>query len=115
MLILVALALLLMLPLSGAGTPALAGGPDYALAHRPDVVFPGGRVHRSPYPVSRRAAAVWHSDACFMDCAGQAAWRYEACLSSHGAEACRDRLDADDRICLQACRTRGGPLLNLTD
>ena len=89
---------------------------EYSLANRPVVAFPGsGGKHISPYPMSKRAAAVWTSDACWRDCTGQSAWRFESCLRDFGPEACRDRLDADDRICLRFCRTKGGPLLNITD
>jgi hypothetical protein len=97
-------------------TPAAAGnGFGYSLEHRPDVVFPGKRVHRSPYPMSRQAASVWHSDFCFKDCTGQSAWRFEACIASAHPEDCRVQLDAADRMCLRTCRPRGGPLLNIAD
>jgi hypothetical protein len=100
--------------------PALAGGApfgsgDYRMEHRPDLKFPGGKVHRSPYPMSQRSASVWLSDACFRTCTGKAGWRFEACRPAGGPEACRASLDAEDRACLHACRTRGGPLLNIAD
>ena len=101
--------------LAGLIGPALAGG-GYTLENRALLVFPGSGAERiSPYPMSKRAASVWHSDSCFRDCTGQSAWRFEYCIRELGPEACRVRLDADDRICLRTCRTRGGPLLNITD
>jgi hypothetical protein len=95
--------------------PALAGA-GYTLENRAVIVFPGtGHERVSPYPMSKRAASVWHSDGCFRNCSGQSAWRFEYCIRELGPEVCRIRLDADDRICLRTCRTKGGPLLNITD
>jgi hypothetical protein len=105
-----------LLIVAGIAGPAAAGG--YSLANRPSVAFPapyGGAVHVSPYPMSKRAASVWASDSCWRDCTGQAAWRFESCIGKLGPQACRSELDADDRACLRWCRTRGGPLLNITD
>jgi hypothetical protein len=99
--------------LSGLAGPAAAGG--YSLDNRPLVVFPNKSIHVSPYPMSKRAASVWESDFCWRDCTGQSAWRFETCAAGHGPEFCRAELDAADRACLRACRTRGGPLLNVTD
>ena len=96
--------------------PAQAG--DYSYANRPQVVFPsprGDRVHVSPFPMSSRAAAVWASDTCWRDCTNAAAWRFARCIADHAADACRTAMDADDRACLRACRSRGGPYLNITD
>ena len=87
----------------------------YRLENRPDVVFPGKRVHISPYPFSKRAASVWESDFCWRTCTGQTAWRFEACQIAHGLEACRFPHDADNRACLRACRLRGGPWVNLAN
>jgi hypothetical protein len=98
-------------------SPAIAGE-DYSYANRPPVVFPGpkgGVAHVSPFPMSKRSAAVWASDACWRDCTSQAAWRFQTCFGMQGADACRVQLDADDRACLRQCRTRGGPVLNITD
>ena len=94
---------------------------SYKLEHRPAVVFPpppkDGSVHMSPYPASKRAAAVWESDFCWKKCTGETAWRHEACVHEigreFGIEACRFRLDADNRVCLRSCRTRGDPMINL--
>jgi hypothetical protein len=83
------------------------------LENRPKVVFPHKRVHMSPYPMSKRHASLWISDHCWRACTGETAYRYEACSLTHGLEACRFPLDADNRTCLRACRTRGGPMLNL--
>jgi hypothetical protein len=94
---------------------------SYKMENRPTVVFPpppkGGSVHMSPYPASKRAAAVWESDFCWRKCTGETSWRYDACVhelgKATGFEACRFHLDADNRVCLRACRTRGGPMVNL--
>jgi hypothetical protein len=90
---------------------------SYKMEHRAVVVFPPppkqGSVHISPYPMSKRAAAVWESDFCWKECTGQTGWRFQACVPELGPEACRFRLDADNRVCLRSCRTRGGPMLNL--
>lgn len=88
---------------------------SYRMENRPDVVFPGNRVHVSPYPMSKRAASVWTSDACWRTCTAETSFRYELCSGRNGLEACRYPLDADNRACLRACRTRGGPMLNLAD
>lgn len=103
-----------------AALSAPAAASDYLLANRPEVVFPARRgeiVRMSPYPMSERAAAVWHSDACWKSCTGTAGWRLVSCLHTPGRDqdTCRAALDADDRACLRTCRTRGGPILNITD
>jgi hypothetical protein len=92
--------------------PALAG--DYSWERRPQVVFPGpqrGIVHVSPYPASKRTAAVWASDACWRDCNASCTWKFEACVSRTDADLCRPYLDSCDRACQRACRTTSGPLL----
>jgi hypothetical protein len=88
---------------------------SYKMENRPDVVFPGNRVHTSPYPMSKRSASIWVSDFCWKDCTGQSGWKFQACAHVDNPEACRFQLDADNRTCLRACRTRGGPMLNLAD
>lgn len=93
----------------------------YKMENRPTVVFPPPPKHGtpriSPYPASKRAAAVWESDFCWKQCTGETSWRYEACVHELGREvgieACRFRLDTDNRVCLRSCRTRGGPMVNL--
>ena len=75
--------LLAVMTLLMAGLIGPATANDYSLANRPELVFPGpkgGTVHVSPYPMSKRAASVWISDACWRDCEGQCAWSNEACL-----------------------------------
>ena len=104
--------------LAGLTVPAMAG--DYTLGNRPQVVFPGttgASVHVSPYPMSRRSAEVWGSDACWRSCTSHGAWRLETCLTTTGMDqnACRAALDSDDRACLRTCRTNAGPLLNITN
>src|SRR5262245_29397664 len=99
-----------------AGLVAPAAAHDYSYANRPQVIFPaprGGSVHVSPFPMSKRALAVWKSDACWRDCTSDAAWRFERCFGPFGPEVCRAGMDADDRACLRACRLRGGPYLNI--
>lgn len=109
-------AILAAVLLSLAGLSGVAhAGHEYSMDQRPVVVFPGGKKHVSPYPMGKRAAAVWASDFCWKDCTGQSAWRFESCIRRAHPEVCRVHLDADDRICLRACRSRGGPLLNITD
>jgi len=88
---------------------------SYRLENRPDIVFPGNRVHVSPYPMSKRSASVWLSDACWRGCTAETTFRFEICSAERGFEACRYPLDADNRACLRACRTRGGPMVNLAD
>ncbi len=106
----------LVLFLVGFVLPAAAG--EYSYENRPTVVYPtpnGGNAHISPFPMSKRAAAVWASDACWSDCTGRCAWRMEACVATANADQCRPRLQACDLACQKQCRTRGGPLLNITD
>ena len=94
---------------------------SYKPEHRPTVVFPpppkDGGVHVSPYPASKRGASVWESDFCWRKCTNETSWRYDACVHELGRgvglEACRFRLDADNKVCLRSCRTRGGPMVNL--
>jgi hypothetical protein len=95
------------------GAAARAG--EYALANRPEVSFKGGPVHVSPYPMSKRAAAVWASDTCWRDCTAACNWEMKSCLRADDADACRPQIDACDRACQRSCRTRGGPLLGFTD
>jgi hypothetical protein len=86
---------------------------SYKMENRPKVVFPGNRVHRSPYPASKFAAAVWTDDFCWRTCTGASGWRFQDCWRVKGPEVCRDNLDFDNRYCLRTCRSRGGPLLPL--
>ena len=110
--------------LAGQGAPqadpfALFNVNAYRPENRPVLVFPPppreGRVRISPYPMSKRAASVWVSDFCWKDCTGETGWRFQDCGAVHGLEACRPALNADNRACLRACRTRGGPLVNLAN
>jgi hypothetical protein len=106
----------LLLMMVCLAAPAAAG--DYSYANRPHVVFHGprgGSVHVSPFPMSKRSAAIWTSDACWRACTSAAAWRFARCTGIHGAEACRAVMDSDDRACLRSCRTRGGPYVNVTE
>jgi hypothetical protein len=108
----------LLLLVFGLIAPATAG--EYSLANRPEVSFKGGPTHVSPYPQSKRAAAVWAADTCWNDCKSSCAWKMEACVSSTDADACRPQLDACDRSCQRSCRSwssgpLGGPLQGLAD
>ncbi len=96
-----------------AGSDTLLRFESYKMEHRPKVVFPGKRVHVSPYPASKFAAAVWSDDYCWRTCTGQSGWRYQDCWRVNGPEACRQDLDANNRFCQRTCRSRGGPLLPL--
>ena len=92
--------------------PATAG--DYTLENRPQIVFSGrggDKSHISPYPMSRRAAAIWTSDACWRACGAGCAGQFNTCGRANGAEACRTVLDRCDRACVFQCRNGGGPLL----
>jgi hypothetical protein len=95
--------------------PPPAGAGEYSYAHRPKVTIKGGGTHVSPYPMGKRAAAIWHADACWRDCTSDCNWRMETCLGAADADACRPHLDACDRACLRACRSRGGPLVGFID
>jgi len=104
----------LALSLSGFIAPASAG--DYSLENRPQLVFKGGIAHVSPYPMSRRSASVWGSDACWRDCSASCAWAMESCVRAEGSDACVPRLDACDRACQRSCRDpASGPLLGFID
>ncbi|HWL31295.1 MAG TPA: hypothetical protein VNQ50_04105 [Xanthobacteraceae bacterium] len=104
----------LVLSVSGFVVPASAG--DYTLENRPQVVFKGGIAHVSPYPMSRRSASIWSSDACWRDCSASCTWAMESCVRAEGADACVPRLDACDRSCQRACRDpSSGPLLGFID
>jgi len=106
-------ALLILLVMVMAG-PAAAG--DYALENRPDVVFKGGVVHKTPYPQGQRSTSVWVSDACWRDCSRSCTWKMEYCVRFGDADACRPHLDACDRSCQRSCRSPwSGPLLGFLD
>jgi hypothetical protein len=90
---------------------------EYSYANRRPVVFPGphgGRVHISPFPMGKRVASVWASDACWRDCSSDGAWQLAVCLKSANADQCRAQLDNRDLACLRQCRVSGGPFLNIT-
>jgi hypothetical protein len=106
------MALALLAP--GLVAPASAG--DYALENRPQVVFRGGTAHVSPYPMSRRSASIWGSDACWRDCSASCTWAMESCVRAEGADACVPRLNSCDRACQSTCRDpSSGPLLGFID
>jgi hypothetical protein len=64
-----------------------------------------------PFPLSERAASVWASGACWIDCGSYTAWNLAACLERDTQRHCLKRADAADRYCQRECRTSGGPLL----
>jgi hypothetical protein len=104
----------LMVLVLGLAAPASAGG--YTMENRPAVVFKGGIVHQSPYPQSKRSAAIWANDACWRDCKTSCTWKMEACVSSSDPDACRPHLDACDRSCQRSCRSFSArPLLDFVD
>ena len=104
----------LLLLILGLVAPAAAGG--YTMENRPEVVFKGGVVHQSPYPQSRRAAAVWANDACWRECKASCTWKMEYCVRSSDADACRPELDACDRSCQRSCRSFSArPVLDFFD
>jgi hypothetical protein len=106
--------LVLALLLGVIAAPAAAGD-STSFAHRPEVSFKGGPPHVSPYPASKRSAAVWAADACWRDCKTDCTWRMEYCVRFDDADACRPKLDACDRACQRSCRTRGGPFAAFFD
>jgi hypothetical protein len=106
----------LMLLFAGLVLPAAAD--DYSYANRPLVAFPhprGDVIHVSPFPMSKRAAAVWAADSCWRECTTLCGQRMTACVNFRDADACRPHLQACDLTCQKQCRTRGGPALNITN
>ncbi len=104
----------LVLALIAGALASLAACSDYRLENRPEIVFSGrggDRGHVSPYPMSRPAADIWKSDACWRRCEARCAAEFDECAADHGAEACRTALDACSRACLADCRLSGGPLV----
>lgn len=100
-------ALIVAVPLS------LAACNDYGLENRPAILFSGRggeRVHVTPYPMSRPAADIWKSDACWRACEARCAAEFDNCAAG-GAQACRSELDRCSRACVADCRLSGGPLL----
>ncbi|HWP27332.1 MAG TPA: hypothetical protein VNL39_13405 [Xanthobacteraceae bacterium] len=92
----------------------LAGCSDYKLENRPEIMFygrGGERVHVSPYPMSRPAADIWKSDACWRRCEVRCAAAFDHCAEGGDVEACRSELDGCSRSCVANCRRSGGPLV----
>jgi hypothetical protein len=116
---LLAMLLTLALAAPAAAFDRLFDHNEYKLKNRPDVIFlpgpRGGSVHVSPFPMSKRAASIWKSDACFRDCTGQCTFGYTDCIRSVGEDRCRPQMDTCARTCQAECRRRGGPVLELTD
>ena len=111
--------LVVLLLAAGFGSGAQAD-PDsllsfrsYQMEHRAKVVFPGKRVHVSPYPMSKQAAAVWGDDYCWRTCTGESGWQFQDCWRTKGPEVCRQLSEANNRFCQRTCRSRGGPWLAL--
>ena len=111
--------LVVLLLAAGFGSGAQAD-PDsllsfrsYQMEHRAKVVFPGKRVHVSPYPMSKQAAAVWGDDYCWRTCTGESGWQFQDCWRTKGPEVCRQLSEVNNRFCQRTCRSRGGPWLAL--
>jgi hypothetical protein len=105
-------AVLLML----LGLVASAAANDYTLENRPDVVFKGNILHKTPYPQGKRSTSVWASDACWRDCKSACTWKMEYCVRSNSADECRPHLDSCDRTCQRECRGPwSGPILGFMD
>ena len=66
-----------------------------------------------PFPRSKRAEAIWASDACWSDCGAYCAWGLAGCLKEDAQGRCLKYTDKCDRYCQRECRTRGGPLLSI--
>ena len=66
-----------------------------------------------PFPRSKRAEAVWASDACWSDCGSYCTWGLAGCLKEDSQGRCLKFTDKCDRYCQRQCRTRGGPLLSV--
>jgi hypothetical protein len=66
-------------------------------------------------PRSREAQAVWTADACWRGCTQQCNWDFQARLPFERSGKALARTGRCDRVCVDDCRTAGGPLLNLTD
>ena len=84
-----------------AVTPAGAGEMWRYNRHSPEPAF----------PPSKRAEAVWASNACWTDCGSYTAWNMVVCLERDRQGRCLKLTDAADRHCQRQCRTRGGPCL----
>ena len=94
---------------------------SYKPEYRPVVVFPRrprtAASTSAPTPPRSAPPRSGSRTCCWKKCTGATSWRHDACIQvlspEIGVEACRYRLDADNRACLRACRTRGGPMVNL--
>jgi hypothetical protein len=108
---------LLIAGLAAAGSASSALANDYTYENRPVIMFgpKRGDAHISPFPMSKRSAAVWAESACWRDCTARCTWRFEACVSNLHSDECRPYLADCDLACQKQCRTRGGPLLNITE
>jgi hypothetical protein len=68
-------------------------------------------VRALPFPRSKRAQAVWASDACWRDCQAHCTWSEATCLKFDAQGRCLSLTDSCDRYCQRDCRAWGGPLL----
>jgi hypothetical protein len=108
----------LVLALIAGILAGLGGCSDYKLENRPEIVFSGrggDKTHLTPYPMSRPAADVWKSDACWRRCEARCAADFDTCVVGGGPEACRNDLDRCSRGCAANCRLSCGPLLGGID
>jgi hypothetical protein len=70
---------------------------------------------RGPYPLSWRAAKIRRADRCWRGCLAAAGREFQRCLRHEAAAGCVPWNDANDRVCLRACRLSGGPLVGFSD
>ena len=109
-----AVLLLILGSILGLAAPAAAN--DYTLENRPDVVFKGNILHKTPYPQGKRSTSIWVSDACWRDCNASCTANMAACVGATDPDACRPHLDGCDRACQRSCRSIwSGPLLGFLD
>jgi hypothetical protein len=67
------------------------------------------------FPRGARAQAVWAEQACWNDCQSTCNAGLATCLQFDAQGRCLKFTDACDRSCQRACRTEGGPLLELVE
>ena len=71
------------------------------------------RACRGMPPISGASVAVLDSDECWRGCTTQCGADLQVCRGFAPLSDCVLAQDACTRACLRACRTRGGPLLNI--
>jgi len=91
----------------------MAAVPANALEGKAPVWRYNAHTAELPFPRSKRADAIWASDACWFDCGSYCAWGLAGCLREDAQGRCLKYTDKCDRYCQRQCRTRGGPLLSI--